>query len=124
MSSVAFLTLWLNPAADPSAGMAFSLHEIDYNPAISLTTKQYAGGNFRVTRQKGKQRVAKVTLNFLTPAQVFALKAWHGELLWLRDPEGEKFAGTFSDPQFNPMPGPAGTPTTFTFVEATAVEGT
>lgn len=121
MATVTFGTLRLALASDLSTDTGFPLRAdgLDHSPAISLTKTLYAGGNWRTSRRKGRQKTTKVTLGYLTDAQVAQLKAWQGELLLARFPDGELYFGDFADPDFNPHPGPVGTPTTLTFTETT-----
>lgn len=121
MASVTFGVLMLGLATDPTTEQAFSLHTLEMDPTVNVSNRQYAGGNSRSVRSKGKQRHAKVVTNFLTPTQVTQLKAWQGLTLSFRTPDSEKLYGNFTDPSFVPLP--AGiTGFSFTFDETTLSE--
>lgn len=102
MATVTFGQLWIGPAADPASALPFSVHGIEHNPVDSVGTTAFAGGNFRVVRQKGIQKTARVDLKFCTDTQAAQLKAWQGQVLLYRDPTGEKFYGVISNPTFTP----------------------
>lgn len=102
MASVTLTKVWMNPVSDLSAGMAFASQGIVYDPVVNASTRSYAAGNYRLITAPGKQRFAKVTINFATNAQQQQIEDWQSVLLCYRDPRGKKFYGTYFDPEMAP----------------------
>lgn len=102
MPSVSFGTLWLNPASDLTAGMSFPLNSLERDPLMQVSSRLYAGGNYRMITTPGRQQTAKVTLGFCTDAQTAFLEANQGVLVCFRDPRSGKFFGFYEAPTFTP----------------------
>lgn len=94
--------LWLNPISDPESGTWFPLNSLDYSPAVTVTSRPYAGGNFRMVRQRGKQRATKIGLVTCTDVQIKQLEDWQGVALCFRDPRGRRFFGFYTDLAYTP----------------------
>jgi hypothetical protein len=116
MAAVTFGFLWLNSAADPTDAESFDLNDLQHNPAVTVTSRQYVDGWLPVTTP-GRQNTAKVVLGFCTDAQVRWLKAHQGRTVCFRDPRFEKFYGFYTDCSFAPSFIPNRWSVTFTVTE-------
>lgn len=122
MATVDLTRCWLNLASDLSQALDLPLRSVEHAPQVSVDVRRRAGGNFQAVSQPGRQKQSRATLGFLTDDQVATLNAWHGLVVAVRFPDGEKFYAVYTDPTFNPRPGPVGTPTTVSFTEVTVSE--
>lgn len=114
--------LWLHPIADLTAGQAFPLNALDYNPTVAVTFALFANGQYQPVRQLGKQQIAKVVLVSLTDDQVQQLQDWQGELLCYRDPRGRRIFGMYVDLVPTPALIPDYWSASFTFTETAWTE--
>jgi hypothetical protein len=98
--------LWINRVSDPTVAMSFSLNSIEFDPAVTVSTKPNALGEQWAIRTPGKQQIAKVTLNFCTDVQESFLEDQQGVPCWFRAGMGRgyRFAGIYADSTFTPRP--------------------
>lgn len=107
MIAVVYVTnLWLSLAADLTQLQTFPYLSANSSaPKIQVSTKLYAGGNYRVVRQRGRQSTQQFTLLCCTAAQRQLIEFdWLGELLVVRDDRGRKYFGVYADPQVTEHP--------------------
>lgn len=117
-------TLWLTLASDPTQSRSFTyMTGLSSTPTVQVSTRLYAGGNYRQVTMKGRQSGLPVTLTACTAEDRQVIEFdWLGKLLCVRDDRGRKFYGSYGQPQIAEHPYNGECDITVTFVETTVSE--
>ena len=97
--------LHLNPLSDLSVHHAFALNNLTRSPAVNVSSRPNAAGEFQMVRVGGKQQNTKVELNFCTDDDEAFLELHQGEPLLFRTglgSSGDRFWGYYTDSTFQP----------------------